>query len=85
MRLVNKDLKQHFAKLQRQVENFEDGGYQNQISRGREGQRKKQRYNSSDEDFEDEYQKHESKKWEVQNGSHINSTYFKNVNRVGST
>ena len=28
MREVNKDLKQHFGKLQRQVETFEDGGYQ---------------------------------------------------------
>ena len=30
MREVNKDLKQHFGKLQRQVETFEDDGYQQQ-------------------------------------------------------
>ena len=84
MREVNKDLKQHFGKLQRQVENLEEGGCQPQRSRGREGQRKKQRYNSSDDDFEDEFEKTD-KKWEAHNGSNINSTYFKNVNRAGST
>ena len=83
---MNKDLKLHFGQLQRQVENFEESGLlPQQRSRGhRDGQRKKQRYNSSDEDFEDEFADHK-KAWDVKNnGSNVNSNYFKHVVR-GST
>ena len=52
MREVNKDLKLHFSKLQRQVETFEEGSYHHRQDNGHK--KKKQRYNSSDEEYEEE-------------------------------
>ena len=81
MREVNKDLKLHFAQLQRQVETFEEGGYQHR-HKDVANKKKKQRYNSSDEECEEEIQHHE-RKWESKQGN--GSGFFKGVNRIEST
>ena len=63
------------------METFEEGGYQHR-HKDVANKKKKQRYNSSDEECEEEIQHHE-RKWESKQGN--GSGFFKGVNRIEST